>query len=347
MMRRSLLLTLLFVTSNAAFGQKGFGISSPPSWVEVPEFETSIPDTTDTGGFYYLLYNYQHNAETKQSYYHYAIKVVNDKGLASASAIDRSYDPAYERLDFHSLHIIRGSQKINHLDRNEFEIIQREENLSRAMYDGSLTAIVNLKDVKEGDIVVYSYSVTGANPVFKGHFFKTFYLDFGVGIGKLTYRLLTKPSAKLQVKEFGSAPEQKEAMRNGLREYRWERFYVPGTNSEDKIPGWHDPFNRVQLTDFTSWEQLSEWNLDLFKVTKTKSKALKTFIDSLKSIEDEEARVLAAIRTVQDKVRYFSFVDGMSSYRPHDPSEVFGNRYGDCKDKSLLLSEILNEVGTE
>jgi transglutaminase-like putative cysteine protease len=103
----------------------------------------------------------------------------------------------------------------------------------------------------------------------------------------------------------------------------------------------------VQVSDFASWEDFSKWTVDLFKVNKIKDKALTKFVDSLKSIPDVEKRVLTAIKTVQDKVRYLSFVDGLSAYRPHDPSQVFGNKYGDCKDKSLLLSEILNELGLE
>ena len=41
------------------------------------------------------------------------------------------------------------------------------------------------------------------------------------------------------------------------------------------------------------------------------------------------------------EIRYYSVSLGESSHRPHTPAEVLRNRYGDCKDKSLLLVTIL------
>jgi lipoprotein NlpI len=48
---------------------------------------------------------------------------------------------------------------------------------------------------------------------------------------------------------------------------------------------------------------------------------------------------------VQTEIRYVSVALGESSHRPHAPAEVLRNRYGDCKDKSLLLMRILQSLG--
>ncbi|MEI9919548.1 MAG: DUF3857 domain-containing protein [Bacteroidota bacterium] len=308
---------------------------------------TEIPDTADVSGYYNILNDFQEHAEEEQSYVHGAVKVINDSGLSYASSWDWSYDPSYERMTFHSLYVIRGSQKIDHLQRKNFEIIQREENLSRASYDGSLSVIVNLKDVKTGDIVVYSYSKKGKNPVFKGHYFQMVFFKFGAPMGKISFRLVTDAKRPLQFKNVNNVPERKETSKGTLKIYSWEALNVPSFESEDRTPRWYSGNNRLQVTDFADWDEFSKWTVNLFNVNKVKSKALTKFIDSLKSISNHETQVLTAIKTIQDKVRYFSFVDGMSAYRPHDPAMVFGNKYGDCKDKSLLLSEILNEIGVE
>ncbi len=58
--------------------------------------------------------------------------------------------------------------------------------------------------------------------------------------------------------------------------------------------------------------------------------------------KDEFARL--AIRFVQDEIRYLGLEIGEHTHRPHTPAEVFRSRYGDCKDKSLLLTLILRQA---
>jgi hypothetical protein len=341
------LILALFIYPFTSFSQKGFSIGAPSAWIEKQTFSTEISDSADVSGYYYLLSDFQENAEERESYTHTAIKVVNDQGLSYVSSWDWSYDPAFERIVFHSLYILRGTQKIDHLSRKNFEIIQREENLSRASYDGSLSVIINLKDVKASDIVVFSYSRKGRNPVFKDHYFRTIYFNFRSPMAKITGRLVADRKRNIQFKNFGEMPPMNEVEKGSRKVYTWQVENVPATPDEDQLPSWYSPSNKVQISDFKGWNEFSEWTVDLFNVDKKKSRALTKFIDSLKSIPDEETRLLTAVKTVQEKIRYFSFVDGMSAYRPHNPSSVFDNKYGDCKDKALLLSEILNAIGIE
>jgi hypothetical protein len=48
---------------------------------------------------------------------------------------------------------------------------------------------------------------------------------------------------------------------------------------------------------------------------------------------------------VQKQIRYFVIEKGVGGKQPHPAGEIFRNRYGDCKDKSTLLSAMLASVG--
>ncbi|WP_051979712.1 DUF3857 domain-containing transglutaminase family protein [Edaphobacter aggregans] len=48
---------------------------------------------------------------------------------------------------------------------------------------------------------------------------------------------------------------------------------------------------------------------------------------------------------VQKQIRYFVIEMGVGGYQPHYASDIFHNRYGDCKDKATLLSSMLSTVG--
>ena len=48
-----------------------------------------------------------------------------------------------------------------------------------------------------------------------------------------------------------------------------------------------------------------------------------------------------AVNFVQNEIRYMGIETGKYSHKANSPEKVFKQRYGDCKDKSLLLASIL------
>ena len=60
-----------------------------------------------------------------------------------------------------------------------------------------------------------------------------------------------------------------------------------------------------------------------------------------------EQQAAAALRFVQDEVRYFSASLGESSHRPKPAARTLAERLGDCKDKVQLLNALLNGLGLE
>lgn len=47
------------------------------------------------------------------------------------------------------------------------------------------------------------------------------------------------------------------------------------------------------------------------------------------------------------KVRYLGLESGIGSYKPFSPNQVFNQRFGDCKDKSLLMIAMLDKMDIE
>lgn len=55
----------------------------------------------------------------------------------------------------------------------------------------------------------------------------------------------------------------------------------------------------------------------------------------------------ALLDLARREVRYVAVEVGIGGYRPSAPEEVLARRWGDCKDKALLLVDLLAEVGIE
>ncbi len=61
--------------------------------------------------------------------------------------------------------------------------------------------------------------------------------------------------------------------------------------------------------------------------------------------KDEKARII--FNWVQDNIKYVAFEDGMGGFIPRPAARVCRNRYGDCKDMSSIITEMLNYAGID
>ncbi len=340
------ILVFLLLLATIAHAQREFRveITSAPSWVKQYDYSKDVKDTANcSGGYYNLLSDEQFNGVSHEAFYHYAQKVVSENGLENISTISQNFDPAFEKLEFHSISVIRNDRLIDQLTLGEFQVLKREQNLERLIYDGNLTAVFNLYDIQVGDILDYSYTVKGQNPLFGTRFSKLLYLNFSVPVGLLVRRIVVDGSHEYQLKKFNQAPEPVISMAAGKKTYEWALKEVPAHLLEESVPGWYDPYDHIQISDFGSWKDLSLWATNLFDVNKG-GKELLSKVPGLKKNNKEEA-VRRVIQFVQDEVRYLSFSDGIHGYKPHASEKILMQRFGDCKDKSLLLSSLLKELG--
>jgi hypothetical protein len=94
---------------------------------------------------------------------------------------------------------------------------------------------------------------------------------------------------------------------------------------------------------------LYNWYYSIVKdVNGIKSEVLRSITDSLLTdVEGAEAKAKKIYYWVQDNIKYVAFEDGMGGFVPRDASLVCQRRFGDCKDMSSILVEMLGHAGID
>jgi transglutaminase-like putative cysteine protease len=345
MLWAALLIALAYTPASA---KPNFKVQPPPAWVQPIAAPADAEKNQPEDGLRDMLDDRQVrvSADGSQNYNHFVRQATTSAAVEQVSQLRLDFEPSYQSLVIHHINVIRAGQIINALRPSEIRVIQREDELDEQLFNGTLSAIVVLNDVRRGDVIDYAYSVNGDNPVLSGHFADVFSLAHSDTVALLRVRLLWPAARRLFVR-----PQQTDlqpAVNEGTDEveYVWERRDAPGVEYEDSTPAWFDPTPFVQLSEFETWGDVARWAAPLYAPGEL-SPALKAQIEEWRKLPAAEERLLAARRFVQDEVRYLGIELGTYSHTPTKPSKVFERRFGDCKDKTLLLVTMLNELGLE
>ena len=125
-----------------------------------------------------------------ERYYHYFQRVDNTAGLDDLSQLRFYFEPSYQQLTIHFVHVLRSGSVIDAFEPSEVKMIQEENELDQQLYNGTNAAVIFVNDIRVGDVVEYAYTVSGDNPVLGGRFADTIYLADSDPIQETSLRLV-------------------------------------------------------------------------------------------------------------------------------------------------------------
>lgn len=331
---------------------KTWSVGPVPDWVAELERDPNAPARPGAPGegMNVLVMDQQTRVRDGrvERYVRRAKHILTTSGVQDESELKVSFDPTFERLTLHYIRVVREGRAIDALVPAEVKVIQQETGLDEQIYDETLSAIVFLRDVRAGDVVDFAYSIDGENPVLAGHFAARLYVASRHRVARLRQRLLWESRRPLSLKAHGTDLKSETSTSAAGTLYTWERREVPPVVFEDQTPPWHETLPWIQASDFGTWNDVARWASGLFATGDAVPAGLAALAARWRTeIPDADARALAAIRFVQDDVRYLGMEIGPNTHRPHPPEQVLAQRFGDCKDKALLLAALLRLVGVE
>ncbi len=340
-------LFLLLIPSFLFAQHKNVSSAAEPAWVTRHQYKPDEQnlDKYAEEGTIDLLYEEQINVGQQVDYVHRTIKIISAAGVQNGSEVSVSFDPTFQRLAFHTLRVIRNNTPENKLNLSTIKVIQKEKDRNDFLYDGSLNAVSIMEDIRVGDIIDYSYSVQGFNPIFKGKYAAFLNIGFSIPMYDLYYKLIVPEARTVNIKSFNDTIQPTITTANRQTTYEWTKTNLKPLKTQDKTPSWYDPYPEVMISEFANWKEVNDWAIQLVPKAPALSTALAA---AIKKIDTEnlttEKKIQATLRFVQDEIRYMGYEMGEHSHKPADPSKVFAQRFGDCKEKSYLLCTMLGAM---
>lgn len=292
-----------------------------------------------------------------QHYFEFIIKGNEAAALQNEGRQGLGFNPAYQKLVLHFFGVHRDGQALDLKDRLQPQFQPLQGDLP-GIYLGAMQAVFELPDVRPTDTLVLAFSVVGANPVFGGKPWAMQIWDSQMPTLERVHEVSWHNSLPVRTEVLASAGanrwedgEQASTERTTQDEWttvrhralnlvraEWDQSSAPGDVLTDVL----------QASVFQNWGEVRGWAKALFDAAPApQSDAFHAVLNELKPLPTQAEQATAALRWVQREIRYVSLSLGENSHKPFTPDEVLARRFGDCKDKTLLLVHLLKGLGIQ
>jgi tetratricopeptide (TPR) repeat protein/transglutaminase-like putative cysteine protease len=275
------------------------------------------------------------------------VKMLADAGVKAFGVINFTYTSANETVEFDYVRVRKPDGTVVKTPDYNIQDMPGEVTRTAPLYSDIHEKHVAVKGLSVGDVLEYLVRYRVFKPNVPGQFWyeysftknaiaKDERLEVSVPFEK--YIKVVSPEFKPEVQQEGTR-----------RVYRWAHANLEVKQKDPDEPPLRIPPNPdVQITTFTSWEEVGRWYGGLQKDPLAVTPAIQAKAAELtKGLKTDDEKIHALYNFVSLKFHYIGLDFGIGRYQPHAADDVLDNGYGDCKDKHTLLASLLKAEGIE
>ncbi|MCK6448151.1 MAG: DUF3857 domain-containing protein [Planctomycetes bacterium] len=278
-------------------------------------------------------------------YEHLVLRVQNSGGV---KALDRYGIPyrAGAALEVRELRVLHADGRV------ESAPPPRRDQLSGEY----AVRVYDVPPLVVGDVLDVEYRVDDTEPDVFGEYFgvrHVFYADVPdplAPVARSELVVLVPPGMQVHAAERNGEQLERSTSTDdkGRTVLRWVARDLVRPPLESAMPRRDEFAPRVDLSTFASWEHFAKWWWALIEDEFTSTPAMKAKVAELTAgLTEERDKIRAIARFVGQEIRYNAWAFGPHGYQPYSAPTIFERRFGDCKDKSILLVELLKQIGVE
>ena len=209
-------------------------------------------------------------------------------------------------------------------------------------------------NLKIGDILEYRVrSFAGNSPVF-GDYFGTRFL-FQEDVPMHHYRLvLIWPKDKPIGMHPQSLVDQAEVSvdeSEGVKVWKWSQDNIPELQAEPGMPPANELVPTLEISTYRTWDEFAIWYWNLIRKQVLVTDDIREAVASVTAGAPEGdivERIRRIYEFVANELRYNDAWEfGVHGYQPFTAQAILRRKFGDCKDKAILICAMLSCIGVK
>jgi tetratricopeptide (TPR) repeat protein len=255
-----------------------------------------------------------------------------------------TYNPSYQTLTLNEARVHKADGRVVAIEPRHVQL--RDLSTDYLIYDRDKQLVISFPNLEVGDTIEVKWATRGKNPEHQGQFFTRYnFGDDTFPVARDELRVRLPRGRELKYGAIGGTLDPVVRDDGDRRLYTWRAVNRPQLPQDDYLPPKEDLRLQVACSTFASWEDVGRWKQqlrsDCWECDAEVRKVVEEVTRGLKAPVDK-ARALTY--WVRRHIRYVSAGE-KHDFTPNAPSQVFANRYGDCKDQSQLLAVMLRQAG--
>ncbi|MFH0855630.1 MAG: DUF3857 domain-containing protein [Candidatus Omnitrophota bacterium] len=288
---------------------------------------------------------------TEVSDLHYLIKILNERGKESFAEAQIEYDSTFEKVELEYARTIKPDGKVVNVGSRHIRDVSKY--LNYPLYSNDRIFIISFPEVAIGSCLEYKLKIKRSELINKKDFVLSYPLQSEEPVIAADFSLTLPKEKKLKTKiingkynDFGAGlVPLVEELRDSVV-YRWKFKDIPQIIPESNMPASAEINPTILLSTFQDWDEVYNWWWGLAKDKTQADIAIKEKVKFLtRGARSDEDRARSIYNFCAQNIRYVAVEYGQAGYQPHPAAEIFKNKYGDCKDQSILLVTMLKEAG--
>lgn len=275
------------------------------------------------------------------------IKIFNERGRNFASK-SISYREGYQKINILFANTIKPDGKIIPINKND--ILDSSEYAGYEFYTDIKVKKFTMPAVEDGCIIEIAYEIENLKPILSMDFADTFFCKNFYPMEEDIMEIVLPAGTELKYKKFRTDITPQITAYGNKTKYTLTNTKQKEIIPESRMPSLldRDTFPQLSIWTLNSWDMISKWYINLIKEQMKSNNELENFTKQLiADKKTDEDKINAIFNFVSQNIRYIAVLLGPYTHKPHEAFEIFEKRYGDCKDKTVLLLTMLRIAGIE
>jgi len=274
------------------------------------------------------------------------VKVFNKEGRQEFGEVKIPYIAQSGKPELNYIRTITPEGEVIEPDEDAIRDVTPAELQDYPMYSDVKRRVISMPGLTDGAIIDYSYTLTPKRFFLKEDFTSSWLFRTKQPVMKSYFEVSFPSDLEVRWTDFGAGLSPSVTEDEGRKTLTWERSDLAKIIQEPGMLPINQISERVLVSSVDSWEYYAKEFWDLAKGRDQPNDAIRKKVEGLtEGLESEKEKIHAIYNYVATKIRYVGIELGRGKVQPHKASEVFHNKYGDCKDKATLMISMLDVAG--